>query len=277
MNTIMNQIEQSGALFNVREEHLLTASGLIVPGKKVLINEETNMPMSVVSSKYKTVSNGEVFAAFDQALRETNEIDVSDAQVDVKFSHNGAKTMVDITFPNHMIEIDGDRTALRITTLNSYDGSWRYMAKAGAIRYACMNGQVFGKFAAGYSSTHTASLDVSRSAEQMIAMLTQFNHAKEYWGAMLTRRINGDVIRGVIAAFLAVPNDETLDKRPQAIKLFNLVHDYNTAMGPTAYALYNALSDYVTHREYKKDTHASSLMFHTERFEKVLDTHPVFA
>ena len=47
-------------------------------------------------------------------------------------------------------------------------------------------------------------------------------------------------------------------------------------MGRNAYALYNALSDYVTHREYKPETEAHSRMFHTNRMEAVIDSDQVF-
>lgn len=274
---ILDQLNDLGAFFNVREEALKTDSGLSVPGKKVLINETDNTPISVVSSRYKTVTNLEVFEAFDKALSTALDIDTTGAYADVKFSHNGARTMVDIVLPAHEIAIDGDKNQLRITTLNSYDGSWRYMTKAGAVRMACMNGQVLGKFAAGYSSTHTPSLDVETSAEQIVKMLTQFESAKGYWETMLSRKTRVSDVKQVIAHFLNIEVDASFDKRPQVKRLMELVKSYEKVMGKTVYSLYNALSDYVTHRDYKADTEAYSRMFQINRFEAVLDHHPVFA
>lgn len=275
--TLLSQLQDSGALFNVREEAILTQSGATLSGKKALINAETNEPLGIVSSRYRTVTNQEVFSAFDKALVSSGAFDLTDAYVDVKFSHGGARTMVDVILPNHEIEIAGDKSQLRIAVLNSYDGAWRYSARAGAIRMACMNGQVLGKLAAGYSSVHTPSLDVTRSADSMVDMLAQFNSAEGYWNRMIDRKTTLDEERQVVAAFFGIEIDDGFDKRPQVRKLTDLISSYQRLMGRHVYSLYNAISEYVTHKPYKSETHASSLQFHSERFGKLIDTSPVFA
>ncbi len=282
MQHIIEQLDSQGAFFNVREEKIQTASGTLIPGKKALINANTNEAMGIVSSRYKTVSNEEVFTAFVKSL-EASDIDTTDAQVNVKFSHGGARTMVDMIFPKYEIQVDQDVSQLRITTLNSYDGAWRYMSKAGAIRMACMNGQVLGSIVAGYSSLHTPSLDIDQGAESIITMIQQFQEAKEYWAQLLQKPTTREMELRVMAKFFGnAPTKmnkeeiEQFEKRPQVVHFTGTLKGYQDLMGRNAYALYNALSDYVTHREYKPETEAHSRMFHTNRMEAVIDSDQVF-
>lgn len=282
MQHIIEQLENQGAFFNIREEKIQTASGTLIPGKKALINEATNTPIGVVSGRYKTVSNEEVFTAFAKSL-EASDIDTTDAQVNVKFSHGGARTMVDMIFPKYEIQVAQDVSQLRITTLNSYDGAWRYMSKAGAIRMACMNGQVLGSIVAGYSSLHTPSLDIDQGAESIITMIQQFQEAKEYWAQLLQKPTTREMELRVMAKFFGnAPTKmnkeeiEQFEKRPQVVHFTGTLKGYQDLMGRNAYALYNALSDYVTHREYKPETEAHSRMFHTNRMEAVIDSDQVF-
>ena len=78
-NNLMAQLQDKNALFNVREEAIQTASGIIIPGKKSLINEATGLPMSVVSSTYRTVSNEEIFNSFLRNVVDSG-IDATDAE-----------------------------------------------------------------------------------------------------------------------------------------------------------------------------------------------------
>ena len=77
-NNLMAQLQDKNALFNVREEAIQTASGIIIPGKKSLINEATGLPMSVVSTSYRTVSNEEIFNSFLRNVVDSG-IDATDA------------------------------------------------------------------------------------------------------------------------------------------------------------------------------------------------------
>lgn len=278
-NNLMAQLQDKNALFNVREEAIQTASGIVIPGKKSLINERTGMPMSVVSSTYRTVSNEEIFNSFLRNVIDSG-IDATDAQVNVKFANNGAKTMVDFRFPNETISTFGDtsKTELQIVALNSFDGSTRYVTKVGGFRIKCLNGQIIGKTVGAYSSTHNPSLDVEAGAAKVIAMLQNFRTAGEYWTSMMTRKIDDDTAMTVIGQFFNVDHN---DQKAMATKTVQTVISkwdaYADELGRNAYALYNALTDYVTHKTYKENTAATGLIFNQSRLERVLETAEVFA
>jgi hypothetical protein len=278
-NNLMAQLQDKNALFNVREEAIQTASGIVIPGKKTLINERTGMPMSVVSTSYRTVSNEEIFNSFLRNVIDSG-IDATDAEVNVKFANNGAKTMVDFRFPNETITTAGDTspTQLQIVALNSFDGSTRYVTKVGGFRIKCLNGQIIGKTVGAYSSTHNPSLDVDAGAAKVIAMLQNFRTAGEYWTSMMARRINDDTAMAVIGQFFNVDhNDQKAMSTKTVLTVVNKWDAYSNELGPNAYALYNALTDYVTHKTYKEDTAATGLIFNQGRLERVLETSEVFA
>jgi hypothetical protein len=275
----MAQLQDKNALFNVREEAIQTASGIVIPGKKTLINERTGMPMSVVSTSYRTVSNEEIFNSFLRNVIDSG-IDATDAEVNVKFANNGAKTMVDFRFPNETITTAGDTspTQLQIVALNSFDGSTRYVTKVGGFRIKCLNGQIIGKTVGAYSSTHNPSLDVEAGAAKVIAMLQNFRTAGEYWTGMMARRINNDTAMAVIGQFFNVDhNDQKAMSTKTVLTVVNKWDAYSNELGPNAYALYNALTDYVTHKTYKEDTAATGLIFNQGRLERVLESNEVFA
>ena len=100
--------------------------------------------------------------------------------------------MVDFVFPNHYTAVTGDtsQTALQLCALNSFDGSLRYMVKAGGLRMKCLNGQVLGNIVGSYSSTHTSSLKVQDSADHVVRMITDFNKAREYWSSLMQRSVS---------------------------------------------------------------------------------------
>ena len=278
-NAVIDQLNDQDALFNVREEEIISASGVHIPNRKVLINESNNTPMGVVSSKYKTVTNQEIFHSFATAI-EKSGINADGVKASVSFSNGGGKTMAKFTFPNEVIKVDGDRseTQLQIVAVNSFNGSTRYMTKVGGFRIACLNGSILGTTVGSYSSAHTPSLDVASGAEKIIAMLQSFQTAKEYWGAMIKTNITDQEAMDVIAEFFGLRDDEPVaeSKRVQVQKMVALYDGYAREMGRNAYALYNCLTDFISHKTYKNETAATAMIFNQDRVTKILDTNAVF-
>lgn len=277
--TIIDQLNDQHALFNVREEDVLSASGIAIPNRKVLINESSNAPMGVVSTKYKTVTNHEIFESFATSI-EKSGINAEGVKAAVNFSNGGGKTMVKFTFPNEVIKVDGDRseTQLQIVAVNSFNGSTRYMTKVGGFRITCLNGSILGTTVGSYSSAHTPSLDVGSGAEKIIAMMQSFQTAKEYWGAMMKTKITDSEAMQVIAEFFGLSDDEIVNesKRASVQKMVSLYDGYALEMGRNAYALYNCLTDFISHKTYKNETAATAMLFNQDRVTKILDTNAVF-
>ena len=275
---LMDQLGDKGALFNVTEHELQTVSGISIPNRKVIINESTERPIGIVSKNYKVVPNIEIFDGFCKSIENSN-INSEDATVNVSFSPNGGKTLVDFQFPNESFTVQNDSssTILNIAALNSFDGSTRYITKAGGFRLKCMNGQIIGDIAGAYSSTHTNRLNVEEGAQKVIRMVEEFNSAKDYWSVMMQkplRRSSPEASR-VIEEFLSI-TPKTGDKLPKTFYQIQDLHEtYAREFGDNVYALYNALTDFVTHKQTK--TAANGRLNRENRLQKLMKNNRTFA
>lgn len=273
---LMTQLENANVLFNVSEEDLVTGSGITLPNKKALVNAHSGQVMGIVSQNYRTVSNEEIFSSFTQAIEQSG-INTDNAEVKVKFHNNGAKTMVDFVFPNELIEVRGDQTALSITALNSFDGSTRYVTKAGGLRLKCFNGQILGKIAGSYNSLHNPNLDVKKGAEQVMRMVQDFQNAQEYWNTLIDRGLEGAVIDEVIGQFLGVDmTEENVWRKPNVNLIYNTWNAYKKELGNNAFALYNVFTDYITHGKYKEGSEAHALLRNQAKLENLMANHSIF-
>ena len=275
---LMDQIDNAGLLFNVRESAVFTDSGEIF-GKKAIINAQTNQAMGIVSNRYKVVSNQEIFENFTAGIAASG-IDATEAKVKIVSTPTKSRSIVDFIFPAETIQVGGDdsKTALSITALNSYDGTTRYTTKAGGLRMKCLNGQILGKVVGSYSATHTDSLDVKESASRVIGMITEFNNAKDYFNTLMSRNVDPSVQMRVMCEFLKLDASSEFEKNKRFVKLQDLVTQYQREMGPSAYSLYNALTDFVTHNSSRSaESAAINQANHRRRLEKLINSNAVFA
>lgn len=277
---IIDQIRDQGALFNVRTEKLKTASGLDVDSRIAIINEASGQPIGLVSRSYKVLTNHDVVTHLAEAL-DKSSLDLEGAKAMVRSSHGGARTMLDIVLPKHEISIGGDKSVMRISALNSYDGRWKYMTRGGAIRMACLNGQILGNFVGSYVEYHNSKLDVAVGAERLVRMSDDFLTAEAWWRQMIDRRVDREQLLRSISIFLngesKIKDRAEFEKKPTVRKIIELYETYAAEMGANAYALYNAMTDFVTHKKRKSDTEAAALLMDQERLSRTLSRSKVFA
>jgi hypothetical protein len=283
----MGQLNDAGVLFNVAECDLytdykqsITAENGLVPvcNKKALINTANGEVMSVVSKAYRVVSNEEIFSSFCHSLENVKGLKTDAATVHVSQMPNGARAMVDFRFPEEQVQVkgDGSKTVLSITALNSFDGSTRYITKAGGLRMKCMNGQIVGSILGAYSHGHTANLDVEAGAKRVVEMVKQFQSAKEYWGGMMQIEVSPQVARQVFLKFLRIRNDDPEKYNARLELCLGLYRTYCKEFGANAYAVYNVLTHYISNneREYKNPT--KTAIKQIDGLTKLLDSHKIF-
>jgi len=278
--TIIDQIKDQGALFNVRTEKLKTASGIDVDSRVAIINEASGQPIGLVSPSYKIVTNHDVVTHLAEAL-DKSSLDLTGAQATVRSSHGGARTMLDVVLPKHEIDIGGDKSQMRISALNSYDGRWKYMTRGGAIRMACLNGQILGSFVGSYVEYHNSKLDVAVGAERLVRMSDDFLTAEKWWRQMIDRKVDREQLLRSISIFLngesKIKDRAEFEKKPSVKKILELYETYSAEMGANAYALYNAMTDFVSHKRRKPDTEAAALLLDQEKLARAINRSKVFA
>jgi len=276
---LMTQLDDQGLLFNVTEDKLLTASGIEVPKKKAIIHQSGEV-ISVVGENYKVVSNEEIFSSFCRGIEESR-VDANDAKVEVTQTETGSRAMVTFTLPNVSLQVkdDSSPTVLQFCALNSFDGSTRYLVKAGGLRMKCLNGQIVGDVISSYSSYHTQNLDTDAAADKVINMVSDFNRARTYWRAMMQQYVSTDHAAKVFQKFLYLENiDGGLDSlmAGKTNKRFDLCMSmwqaYSKEFGLNAYAVYNVLTDYVS----RADLSAAGQMRERNHVIKLLNKEAVF-
>ena len=273
---LMSKIEDAGLLFNVIDQRVYLQDGTEVPNKRALINSNNGKIMSLVSDGYKVVTNEEIFSGFCKSI-EASGLDITDAQVKVKQTETGARNIVDFVFPAETIQVRGDdsATALQICALNSFDGTTRYVTKAGGLRIKCLNGQVLGDIVGSYSSTHTAGLNVDVGAQRVIEMIQQFNRASDYWSGMMQSNVSMELAEKVILEFLGIKHFDKEKRNARYETMMTLWKQYRMEMGQNVYALYNAMTHYISHpaKNYARPTEQT--IGQRERLAK-LQKLPVF-
>lgn len=279
MTNLIEQVREQGALFNVRTEEVVSPTGVVAEGKRMIVNEDTNRCIGIVSDKYRVVTNAEVLEHLTTAL-DRSALDLTGLEAYVSQSHGGARAMVNVRLPAHEIDLHGDKSQLQISVLNSYDGRWKYQSRAGAIRMACLNGQILGSFVGSYTEYHNAKLDVEAGAQQLINMANDFENAKEWWVQMMGRKVDNEQLLRSIAIFLTgkskIEHREDFLKLPTVRKLIELYSGYSKEMGENAYALYNAFTDFVTHKKYRDETAAAALLTNQEKLRETLNRSKLF-
>jgi hypothetical protein len=284
MSMLLDKIREEGLadslLFNVRSENVMTGDGIVIKGKRAIVSDSDKV-LGIVSDKYKVVTNHDVLLNMGLALEESG-LDTTDFSVSAVVGYNGARAMVNLELPAHKIEVKGDVSTLRVTVLNSYDGRWKFRAFAGALRMACMNGNVFHSTLAGaYSDFHTQRLDVEAGAAHLFKMAELFDKSQDWYNAMIERKVDREQLMRSLAIFLTgnskVKDREAFTALPTTSRILDLFDMYSKEFGPNAYALYNALTDWVTHKKYTDRTKAGMLMLGQEKLENLMARSSLFA
>ena len=230
---------------------------------KGIVNELGDC-IAVVGMNYNLVQNKVIMPQFHEVIM-ASDLDKTGMTKEIQQSHYGAKTIVTYTFPAHQIEIaPGDHVQLRIMVLNSYDGSWKFMSMVGAVRIACMNGQVVVDKFSSYNSKHTASLDTDVAVAKMETALEVYTKNAEIWKSYpKTTVTNLQATR--IFKQVAGKSD-----RLEAL-LEETYLKYVDETGKNLWAVFNTLTDWSSHAKFKNEANKVATIYNREaKVRKVL-------
>jgi len=144
-----------------------TATGLS-PYYDVIVRLPTTehpyeFPVGIVSKSYQLVQHREVLDVSCAALV-AEKIDPSAIHAEMTSTENGERARFSLEFPKekkYSFHLDSsDEMRLRLECFNSVDGSMRFMAVLGWLRFVCANGLVIGATLAAMREMHTQQLAV---------------------------------------------------------------------------------------------------------------------
>ena len=228
----------------------------LVTTHKGITNKEGNC-IAVVGKNYNLVQNADIMPQFHEVIL-ASDLDRTDMTKDIQQSHMGAKTIVTYTFPAHRIEIDtGDFVDLKIMVLNSYDGSWKFMSMVGAVRLACMNGQVIADAFSEYSAKHTRSLDVDMAVAKLETALEVYTKNVELWKKFPKSPISNAQATAIFQRVAGKSDRLELLLEETFLK-------YVDEMGKNAWALFNTLTDWSSHAKFKNEANKVATIYNRE-------------
>ena len=235
-------------------------------GKCTVVNMDTNKVIGVVSKKYVPVLNEDIFTQFDSVLINCPRVDLTGASVNVQTNGDGARIMVEYVLPAHQVTLaNGDKVALSITALNSFDGSTGFKVFCGGLRFKCMNGMILGDTVASYQKKHCAGLSIEAAGKVIETGLNAYLNGVDSWNAQITAAITPQTAWKCLAEFAGMKDYADYE----TYKDYNLKRDKNNAdgtarklvidsyyailkqyireLGATEWALNNALTHIATH------------------------------
>ena len=235
----------------------------IINTHKAVVDEKGNI-ISVVGKGYNVIQNADIIPDYERAIYRSG-LNTRGMERDIQQSHGGARTVVTYTFPAHRIEVKKDDPMdLKISVLNSYDGSWKFMSLVGALRLACLNGQVIGDFFSSFYGKHTMNLDTDVAVDRLETSLDVYLQNAEYWKQYPKISVTDLQAQNVflnLAGTSKVLNGVLED-----------IHvKYVDEMGGNLWALFNTLTDWSSHSKFKNiRNQAATVITREQKIRKVL-------
>ncbi len=230
---------------------------------KAVVDDEGNI-LSIVGKGYNVIQNADIIPDYERAIY-LSGLDTTGMTRDIQQSHAGARTVVTYTFPAHRIEVrKDDPMDLKISVLNSYDGSWKFMSLVGALRLACLNGQVIGNFFSSFYGKHTKSLEPEVAVNKLRMSLGTYTENAEYWKQYPNIPVNELQVNNVFINLAG-------ESKVLGEYLHNIYAKYQDDMGANLWALYNTLTDWSSHAEFRnKANQAATVITREQKVRKVL-------
>lgn len=232
----------------------MDGNSMAIEGRKAIVNPDNNEVLSIVSDRYKLVTNQEVFDAFDTALAESS-IDLTGAYKSVYVCGKGGRTVLNYSFPAYETTITdrvvGDVVRLSCGAVNSYDGLTKFSTMFDSIRLVCSNSMVTADPIAFYGGKHTQNLVIETAIQKIKRAIDVYcDHAEMY-----KRWANTDVSvedGKKLFAKLTVKKGYTTEYNE---KKFNEYMEQwlkeARVLGRNRWSLYNAMTHISTHTEVK--------------------------
>ena len=142
----------------------------IIIRKPISKEDPAEIPIGVVSKSYHLVQHRQVIETIVSAVEKVG-INPNQVKAELQMTQYGERVGLHIQFPDRYSIDPGDqqKLALRLGCFNSVDGSTRFRAVLGWLRFVCSNGMVVGSAQNDYKRRHNQTLVI----DDVNALLTQ--------------------------------------------------------------------------------------------------------
>lgn len=230
----------SDLFFPVKEYALSDLTGKADRGYKAVVREDTGAIIAVNGSKYNLIPNRRAYDIVDEALLKAKELNTDGMKIIDTTAHQGSTAVRNYIFPSHIAEPNvGDITQLKITVINSYDGTSGLKFLGGGYRLICKNGMVAGTNMSKFSGRHTSGLKLDSLTSRVESCIKAFSLLDVQWKLWADTKCSDTQAKNHIAKLHV----------SEGIKdtVMAYWHKEKAVLGTNMWALYNALTYYSTH------------------------------
>ncbi|MEI8659428.1 DUF932 domain-containing protein [Vibrio sp. Hal054] len=251
------QLTPLADLLNKRTEDALVVGNekenpfiLTTNGEQAVIDLENNHIIAVHGKDYTLIRNELAYSMINEAINKlayagtlnTDGMFIKDSVV-----NKGGKTIREYIFPEHKFSINADDTLMKITVINSYDGSSQFSIKVGGFRVVCLNGLVAGNNFQNLTKRHSGEVNLVDIENRITTSIASFKTMGEYWEHLIKTPISTAEVDSVLTAFCTRKGS-----KPSAAK-FNMLDElyrgHSKTTGKNWWSLYNTLTAWSTHYE----------------------------
>lgn len=157
---------------------------------------EEEIPVGVVSKQYRLVQHTTVLNLALKAL-EVAKIPLDGVSCDLTLTALGERVAMRFRLPEeHAFDPgDGHRMGLRLECFNSVDGSTRFMAVLGWLRFVCSNGLIIGVTRAVMRQRHSPALNVEDIGRVVNSGLRDAVNERKLLAKWVTTAVGEDRLR----------------------------------------------------------------------------------
>lgn len=255
--------KQDDIFFPVSQVNLSDLTGMKDTGLSAIVRDDTETVLAVHSKRYSLTPNEIVFNALDRIISRSPSLDTNGMTINDRVAYAGGKTVRQYTFPEHRVETQrGDFTELRLTAMNSYDGSSNLNVKMGGYRLACLNGMSSGDWFGEFKNRHTSLFNIGEMELYLQNAVENFMVLGNVWRRWAQTPTNPVEVRAWLDEF-------TKGSKRLSDLLFCYYERETRSMGHNLWSLYNALTFWATHETVKKSAEGNVAAIQRERDARV--------
>ena len=252
-STVQEALEISGLNYTVEKVPVYLDNGLQVPGAFCTKREDSDITYGVVGSQFEIVQNIEGFDFINNMIPEG-----------LKFLKAGEnKKFIYIIAQLPSIDVLGDEIAPHIIFQNSHSGSTTLKATIAPLRIVCENqfNMTFKKANNKISLRHTKSIKgrLHTAQEVLIQSSEYLSEFQKSALLMAQKKVSKSQVDDLMDKIFYIKEEFTPtqvrrveEKRDKFLKAYQ-AEDNQNFIG-TQWGLVNAYTDFVTHKELRKDT-----------------------
>lgn len=273
--TSADAIRMAELNWRVEQSNIYMADGTLIDGYKANYRDKDNLPLGIVSDKYKIVQNDEAFAFTDELLGEGIRYETAGSLSDGRRTWLLAKM--------ETCKLVGDDCEPYLVFTNTHDGTGSIRVALTPIRVVCQNtlNLALSKARRQWSCVHKGNI-TSKMEEAKMTLLNANNYIAELQKeaeALSRIKMDKDKVVKTINTLLPINDADNTrkvcninDMRTELLFRYFSAPDLKDTEH-TAFRFINAVSDFATHRDAIRNTtsYKENLFYNTVSGNKVID------